>query len=148
MRGPTSPRLTHVAIPCADIDASITWYHRYTPLRLLDRRVDPDGAAAAWIGHPDNADRPFIVVLVQPPAGAARPGPTLAPFAHFGIEMPDHASVDAIAALATADNCLHWPPGEHGPPIGYLCAARDPDGNVVEFSHGQGVYEKAHDVWG
>ena len=25
---------------------------------------------------------------------------------------------------------------------------RDPDGNMVEFSYDQGVYEKAHEVWG
>ena len=52
------------------------------------------------------------------------------------------------AARAEADGCLHWAPVDHGPPIGYLCAVRDPDGNVVEFSHGQGVYDKAAEVWG
>lgn len=149
MRGPTTPRWTHVALPCADIDATLAWYARYTPLELLDRRDDTDGSAAAWIGHPDNADRPFILVLVHL-AGAAHDTPraTLAPFAHLGIEMPDRAAVDAVAARAEADGCLHWAPQDCGPPIGYLCAVRDPDGNVIEFSHDQGVYDKAHQVWG
>ena len=39
---PTSPRWTHIALPCQDIDASIAWYERYTPLKLLDRRDDID----------------------------------------------------------------------------------------------------------
>jgi catechol 2,3-dioxygenase-like lactoylglutathione lyase family enzyme len=138
-----------VALPCADLDASLAWYLRYTPLRLLDRRADTDGSAAAWIGHPDNTDRPFILVLVH--LGGPRhrtPRATLAPFAHLGIEMPDRRGVDDVAARAEADGCLHWGPTDHGAPIGYLCAARDPDGNVVEFSHGQGVYDKAAEVWG
>ena len=33
-------------------------------------------------------------------------------------------------------------------PIGYICALTDPDGNVIEFSFDQGVYEKAQEVWG
>jgi lactoylglutathione lyase len=138
-----------VALPCADLDASLAWYERYTPLRLLDRRDDTDGSAAAWIGHPDNADRPFILVLVHLTGPQHRtPSPTLAPFAHLGIEMPDREGVDDVAAQAEADGCLHWAPTDHGAPIGYLCAVRDPDGNVVEFSHGQGVYDKAAEVWG
>ena len=33
-------------------------------------------------------------------------------------------------------------------PIGYICALKDPDGNMIEFSHNQGVYAKAQEVWG
>lgn len=144
--GPASPRWTHVALPCADLDATLDWYGRYTPLALLDRRHDDDGSAAAWLGHPD-ADPPFILVLIQP-AGGSAPGATLAPFAHLGIELSSRDGVDAVAARAEADGCLHWRPMDLPAPIGYLCAVRDPDGNVIEFSHGQGVYDKAREVWG
>jgi hypothetical protein len=34
------------------------------------------------------------------------------------------------------------------PPIGYICMARDPDGNTIEFSYDQGVYATAQEVWG
>jgi len=34
------------------------------------------------------------------------------------------------------------------PPIGYICAINDPDGNVIEISHNQGVYAKVEEVWG
>jgi hypothetical protein len=32
--------------------------------------------------------------------------------------------------------------------IGYICFLKDPDGNTVEFSYDQGVFEKAREVWG
>jgi lactoylglutathione lyase len=33
-------------------------------------------------------------------------------------------------------------------PIGFICAIKDPDGNVIEISHNQGVYAKVQEVWG
>jgi len=32
--------------------------------------------------------------------------------------------------------------------IGYICFLKDPDGNTIECSYDQGVYEKAREVWG
>ena len=49
---------------------------------------------------------------------------------------------------AAHDGFLHWPATQMPPPIGYICAVKDPDGNVVEFSYDQGVYAKAQEVWG
>lgn len=145
---PPAPRWTHIALPCSDIDASIAFYERYTPLRLLDRREDVDGFGA-WLGQPDMADRPFVLVLVSFHEDAGRGAlTTMAPFAHLGIEVTSRDEVDAIAARAERDGCLHWPAAQMPPPIGYICAVRDPDGNVVEFSFDQGVYAKAREVWG
>ncbi len=144
----TTARFTHVALPCADIDATIAWYERFTPLRLLDRREDADGFGA-WLGQPDMVDKPFIVVLVSfHRERAAGPHPTLAPFAHLGIEVPTRDDVDRIAALGREEGCLAWEPQQLPPPIGYVCALTDPDGNMVEFSHDQGVFAKVHEVWG
>ena len=47
-----------------------------------------------------------------------------------------------------AAGCLSWPPQQMPDPIGYICALTDPDGNMIEFSYDQGVYEKAQEVWG
>ena len=49
---PTTARWTHVALPCADIDASIDFYTTFTPMELLDKRTDALGHGA-WLGHPD-----------------------------------------------------------------------------------------------
>lgn len=145
---PTTVRWTHIALPSTDIDASIRWYEDFTPLRLLDRREDADGYGA-WLGHPDMADKPFILVLVSffKDQDKGRQ-PIMAPFAHIGMEMPTKADVDAIAEKGKAAGCLAWPPTLMPDPIGYICALTDPDGNMIEFSFDQGVYEKAQEVWG
>jgi lactoylglutathione lyase len=145
---PTSPRWTHIALPSTDLEASIAWYERFTPLRLLDRRADADGQSA-WLGHPDGGDRPFILVLVSFTAEQRNgPHPVMAPFAHIGIEMPTAAEVDEVAVRARAEGCLAWDPQWMPDPVGYICACTDPDGNMIEFSFDQGVYEKAREVWG
>jgi lactoylglutathione lyase len=146
--GPSSVRWTHIALPCTDIDATIAWYERYTPLRLLDRREDADGYGA-WLGHPDQGDKPFILVLVSFFRDQDKgPQPIMAPFAHIGIEVTSRAEVDEIAARGEAEGCLVWPPTQMPQPIGYICALTDPDGNMIEFSFDQGVYAKAQEVWG
>jgi lactoylglutathione lyase len=145
---PTSVRWTHIALPCSDMDRTIEWYERFTPLELLDRREDAEGQGA-WLGHPDQGDKPFILVLVSFIRDQHKgPLPTMAPFAHIGIEMPSKEMVDAIAARGEEAGCLSWPPTQMPDPIGYICALADPDGNVIEFSYDQGVYEKAQEVWG
>ncbi|MFM7536631.1 MAG: VOC family protein [Acidimicrobiales bacterium] len=139
--GPTSARFTHVALPCGDLERSIAWYEAYTPLRALARFADTNGTSA-WLGEGDAeaAAHPFVVVLVCFAAKAGTAQPHLRPFAHLGIELPDRADVDAMAERGRAAGCLAWEPVEIGPPVGYVCALADPDGNVVEFSFDQGVY--------
>ena len=146
--GPATARFTHVALPCTDIDATIAWYERFTPLRLLDRREDAEGFGA-WLGQPDMVDKPFIIVLVSFHRDrAGGPQPTLAPFAHLGIELPTREAVDEVAARGRAEGCLAWEPELWPAPVGYVCALTDPDGNMVEFSHDQGVFAKVRQVWG
>ncbi len=148
---PSEPRWTHVALRVGDIDASIDWYQRMTPLQLLDRRSDEYGHGA-WLGQPDSPDKPFILVLAQffPQTDPYRGSPleTLAPFAHLGIELPERADVDEMARRGEADGSLAMAAMDLPPPVGYICMLRDPDGNLVEFSHDQGVYAKAREVWG
>jgi hypothetical protein len=61
---PPTARWTHVALRVNDIDATIEWYTTHTPLTLLARREDPDGYGA-WLGHRDNVDHPFLLVVSQ-----------------------------------------------------------------------------------
>ena len=97
---PASVRWTHIALPCTDIDATIEWYETFTPLELLDRREDADGQGA-WLGHPDQGDKPFILVLVSFFRDQDKgPQPIMAPFAHIGIEMPTKEMVDASPHVA------------------------------------------------
>jgi catechol 2,3-dioxygenase-like lactoylglutathione lyase family enzyme len=143
----TSPRWTHIALPAGDLDASVAWYEEFTPLVLLDRREDADGQAA-WLSHAKQTENPFVLVLVMFWREQGTPHPTMAPFAHIGIEMPERADVDRVADRARAAGCLTWEPTDMPAPIGYICALTDPDGNVIEISHNQGVYDKIQEVWG
>lgn len=142
--GPTSPRWTHVALPTRDMDRTIEWYTTWTPLAVVHDRSDDDGRTT-WLGHPIDPDRPshpFVLVLIESEA-YDDVATILGPLAHIGIEMPSRAEVDDVAERARAAGILHWDAADLGPPVGYICALTDPDGNIVEFSHDQGVYEAA-----
>ncbi|MGH7016606.1 MAG: VOC family protein, partial [Caulobacteraceae bacterium] len=129
----------------------IAWYERYTHLRLLSRGQDQNGRNA-WLGDSTQADSPFVLVLGEffegkdPFAPASHP--PLGPFAHIGIELPTREMVDEAAAMAKREGCLALGPVQMPKQIGYVCFVKDPDGNTIEFSFDQGVYEKAREVWG
>ena len=141
------PRWTHIALPSSDLDRSVRWYERYTPLVLLSEHADAEGRSA-WLSHEGETESPFVLVLVMFHREAGHRQPIMAPFAHIGIEVPERADVDEIAAAAEADGCLIWRPKDMPPPVGYICALSDPDGNVIEISHDQGVYAACQERWG
>jgi len=148
--GPAKPRWTHLALRVDNIEDSISWYERYTPLRILDRSTDEYGSGA-WLADPEDASHPFVLVLSQfnpgtDPFGFAPPT-VLGPYAHIGIELASRAAVDEISRRAEAEGALTFPPTEMPPPIGYICFVEDPDGNTVEFSFDQGTYATVRDVW-
>lgn len=141
--GPPEPRWTHMALRVSNIDETIAFYTEFTPMELIDKRQD-DMGFGAWLGHTDSPDKPFILVVAQffPETDPFKDAPqaVLAPFAHIGIEMPTRAEVDETAERAKAAGILAMPPTDMPQPIGYICMVTDPDGNMVEFSHDQGVY--------
>jgi lactoylglutathione lyase len=144
---PDRPRWTHIALPVGDIDASVAWYERFASLVVLARRENDEGKNV-WLCHEGQVENPFVLVLVMFHRNEGRPQPLLGPFAHLGIELPRREDVDRMAAEGRADGWLAWEPINHPPPVGYVCALHDPDGNVVEFSHNQGVFAKVQERWG
>lgn len=149
--GPKRSTWTHIALCVKDIDASIAWYERHTHLKLLARGEDDDGKNA-WLGDDSQAESPFILVLGQFYPGhdpfAPAPHPPMGPFAHMGIELPSKEAVDEMAARGKAEGCLAFGPLQMPKQIGYICFLKDPDGNTIEYSYDQGVFEKAREVWG
>ena len=151
----TEPRWTHVALPVSDLDRAIDFYTQLTPLVVVARNEDENGRGA-WLSNDKQVETPFVLVISEfVPAVAGRfgiePGKqvtTLAPFAHIGIELPNREDVDAIAERARQMGCLHWEPMQMPEHIGYICAAKDPDGNVIEFSHNQKVFSTIRNLWG
>jgi catechol 2,3-dioxygenase-like lactoylglutathione lyase family enzyme len=151
----TEPRLTHVALPVSDLDASIAFYTELCNLVCVAKNEDENGRGA-WLSNDKQVKDPFVLVLAEflPEVGerfGQTPGekvPTLTPFAHVGIELPTREDVDRMADKAREMGCLQWEPRDMAAHIGYICAALDPDGNVVEFSHNQKVFSTIRDLWG
>jgi len=148
---PAEARWTHIALRVNDIDATIDWYTTHTPLELITKREDVQGYGA-WLGMPGRTNNPFILVVAQFFDGhdpfASAPHAVLAPFAHFGIELPNREAIDDKAAAGEKAGCLAMPPTMMPPPIGYICMLNDPDGNTIEFSWDQGVYATLKEHWG
>lgn len=124
-------KCTHIALQVRDIERSIGFYARYCGMQIIHDRTDD--FRVVWLGWGERPARFAIVLLDQD-----YPQNTPAPFSHIGIAVASEAEVDRIAAQATADGvAVSWPPRDAGPYAGYFCGFCDPDGNVVEFSHGQ-----------
>tara|TARA_A100001037_G_scaffold141785_1_gene128566 strand:+ start:180 stop:572 length:393 start_codon:yes stop_codon:yes gene_type:complete len=126
--------LTHLALPCNDLDATIKWYEKYTPLRKTHHRQDSEGAVA-WLSPQESG---IVLVFIQK-NDTSEPIPVLSPLAHLGIAVDSTEEVDQIAARGESDGCLAWEPRQESDPVGYICALSDPDGNLVEFSYGQEI---------
>lgn len=154
-RSLTGPRWTHVALPVTNLDRAIEFYTTVTPLVVVARNEDENGRGA-WLSNDKQVEDPFVLVIAEFASDVAgRFGidnaqlhPTLSPFAHIGIELPNREDVDAAADRARSMGALHWEPRDMAAHIGYICAARDPDGNVIEFSHNQKVFSTIKDIWG
>jgi len=127
-------RLTHLALPCNDLDATIKWYEKYTPLRKTHHRQDSEGAVA-WLSPQESG---IVLVFIQK-NDTSEPITVLFPLAHLGISVDSTEEVDQIAARGESDGCLAWEPRQESDPVGYICALSDPDGNLVEFSYGQEI---------
>lgn len=148
---PPRQRWTHVALQVKDIEASIAWYERFTHLEVMLRNQD-DAGFGAWMADRTKTGEPFLLVMAQFLEGkdpfADLPHGVLGPFAHFGIEVTERTEIDRLAELGREHGCLAFGPAQMPAPIGYICFLKDPDGNTVEFSYDQGVYETARKVWG
>src|SRR4051794_37990477 len=95
----TEARWTHIALPSSDLEAAIEFYTSFTPLVVVSRHSDPDGANA-WLSTPTQVQAPFVLVLVGFDKARGKPQPQLTPFAHLGMEVAARADVDAIADRA------------------------------------------------
>jgi len=130
--------LTHVALFVADSQRTIDFYQRYAGLHVVHERVD-DGVRVVWLSEQER-DPTFVIVAITQTPGTADLPPHMA---HFGYDLPSRAAVDEMAARGAADGVLVQGPLDAGPIVGYFCLLRDPDGNLVEFSHGQPINPRA-----
>jgi len=124
-------KCTHVALQVQDVERSIAFYQRYCALGIVHDRTDE--FRVVWLGWGEDPPRFVLVLLGKPYETNQQP-----PYQHLGISVDSRAEVDAAFARAQADGLQGtWPPTDGGPIVGYFCGVPDPDGNMVEFSHGQ-----------
>ena len=129
--------LTHVALFVRDVGRTVAFYERFAGLHVVHDRVD-DGVRVVWLSEQTH-DPEFVIVAIHLPPGDATLPPRMA---HFGYDLPSRAAVDAIATRGQAEGLLVQGPADAGPIVGYFCMLHDPDGNLVEFSHGQPINPK------
>jgi len=134
---PAVPHLTHIAIQARDVGASVEFYRRFVGLHVVHERCD-DGVRVAWLSE-ESKDPVFVIVVIGiPPDRDGLPALT----EHLGYDLPSREDVDDMAARGREAGVLAYGPADLGPIVGYLCMLRDPDGNVVEFSHGQPIHPR------
>lgn len=126
--------LTHVALHVRDIEACIAFYRAYCGFGIIHDRGGGDATRVVWLAGPEGQAGAVIVLLG---GGTGREQDFGRDFSHLGFALETRAAVDDIARRARADGILVWQVREDEYPAGTYCGVRDPDGNAVEFSHGQ-----------
>jgi catechol 2,3-dioxygenase-like lactoylglutathione lyase family enzyme len=126
------PALTHLALHVRDLDACVSFYRDFCGMLETHGR-GKESDRVVWLAEPGK-ERSFIFVLIA--SGPERERPA-GDFSHLGFACQSREAVDLIAARAEEAGILAWPIRDEGPPVGYYCGVRDPDGNIVEFSYGQ-----------
>lgn len=125
--------LTHIALSCADLEASIRFYETFAAMNVVHRRVDADeGVGVAWLS---DHTRPFVIVLIESDT-VEHP---LRPDSHLGVGCESREEVDRLCSLAKDEGRLLLGPKDSGPPVGYWALIEDPDGHTLEVAHGQEV---------
>ncbi len=126
------PRLTHLALHVADIDACIEFYQYYCHLNISHERSSGQ-QRIVWMSEPGR-ETEFVFVIMS---GGCNLTLSEDDYRHFGFAMASKSLVDDIAHRAKIRGDLVWPPRDEPYPVGYYCGLRDPNGNYVEFSYGQ-----------
>ena len=124
--------LTHIALPVADLHASVALYAKYARMQVVHRRGDTEEGEVVWLS---DRTRPFVVVLI----GVEAVEHPLRPWAHLGVGCESRAEVDRLCEEARAEGRLLSGPTDSGYPVGYWALLGDPDGHTLELSHGQEV---------
>jgi len=136
---------THLALHVHSLEASVAFYTHYANLRVVDRHSHALSTCmdVAWLSDRSPDDKLSFVMVLQEGTPhnlpGAKPQQPLGPISHLGFALASREQVDALAEKATKDALLKFGPTFLNPYAGYLCILSDPDGHMVEFSHGQAL---------
>ncbi len=126
-----APRWTHVVLKVSDLDVSIAFYRRFCALEVV-RDGRPSGHTV-WLSPARRVEGPpaFVLVLYLTPVDFR--------LDHLGFQCAAREDIDRIADEGRELGILAEPPFDGGGDIGYVTMLRDPDGHLVEFTHGQPI---------
>lgn len=123
---------THLTFTVSNFERSIAFYRDICEMVVVrDRREE--GGSTVWLG-PRGADKgnpPFVFVIEE--------GEVRDRLDHLAFQCDTRDEVEVKANLGKALNALHCEPRDVGGSVGYYTMLRDPDGHIVEFTHGQPI---------
>jgi len=125
-------RWTHITITVSNIERSIAFYSSFCNLSVLrDRRRE--GGGTVWLGAetPPGKNPGFVLVIGE--------GEVTSRMDHLGFQCEAREHVDEIAERGRQLDILEIEPTDVGGAVGYFTILRDPDGHLVEFTHGQPI---------
>ena len=123
-------RWTHITITVSNLPRAVEFYSAVCGLSVVrDRRRE--GGGTVWLGYPPahGEDPVFVLVLME--------GEVTNRLDHFGFQCDSREEVDRIALEAQERGQLVYAPTDSGGSVGYWTILRDPDGHMIEFTHGQ-----------
>jgi len=97
-----------------------------------------------WLA-PARAGSP-VFVFVEEPGAPPTPVPRDPLLRHLGFELGSRGGIDRLYERLTAAGLDVTAPVRVDEVVGYVTLVRDPDGRVVEFSHGQDVSPASWDA--
>ena len=134
---------THCALHVRDLQESIAFYEDYCGLRVV-KEHGFGGERTVWMANQGGAPD-FVLVLLGGGPGHKQGKDDMT---HYGFAVASREDVERIAERGRNEGRLFWEPQEFPPPTGYLCAVKDPDGYVIEFSYGQPLGSRGSEVSG
>ncbi|MGE3182422.1 MAG: VOC family protein [Phycisphaerae bacterium] len=125
---------SHIALQVRDARKSIEFYRAYCDMGVVHER-ESDDTRVVWLGWGEDPPT-FVIVLIEIDYEAnIQP-----PMQHIGLSVSSREVVDQIYQRALRAGLPDlWQPVDAGEIVGYYCGVPDPDGNRVEFSHGQRI---------
>lgn len=138
---PEGPRLDHVGLSVADLDAAEAWYGTaFGYERELALRVDPLELDIVMLIHPDHGDR---LELLHRPGSVPGLRPTdpgqaalSEAFGHIAFDVQDlDATFARVVGLGAREVMTPRPSPEPGVRMAFVA---DPEGNLVELLDREG----------
>lgn len=126
-----SRKFNNLSIHVHNMDESREFFRRWCAMEIFHHGSLTQSCRAASPGLRDD----FQIVLCAAPAPVLQNNER--DISHIGIAVETKYELESLYRRAQAAGLVHWPLHTRPYPAGTLFSIKDPDGHIVEFSHGQ-----------